>query len=383
MRLARGLTQEELVKRMGGIITKQALSKYETEKSNPSASVAISLAKALNVKTIDLLTPPSYKIEFLAYRKGNKLSASKQKQIEGMLAEEIIHRLELQERLGVKEEFALKPQKVNSLEDAEQVAEYVRDAWNLGSDPIGNLTNALERHSIHVLPVNNATSEFHGISAFAYDDSENICGAGVAYEDGVVGDRQRFTLAHEVGHLVMQVSDNVDEEKAANRFAGSLLIPSNSLFSTLGRSRTHLEINELMLLKKHFGASMQAIACRAKELEIVSESLLKEFFEAFNQLGWRKLEPEPLPSEEPTLWKQLVTRALAERQITHEEAHKWGVEIDKETEDFSNAKVFIRLPKDVRDQLLEKQANEMVDMYKSGGEFTEWVEDYVDDLAGL
>jgi Zn-dependent peptidase ImmA (M78 family)/transcriptional regulator with XRE-family HTH domain len=384
LRLSRGLTQDELVKNMGGIITKQALSKYELGKSTPSSTVAVSLAKALGVKTVALFSEPKFSVKFVAYRKGSQLGVMKQEQIEGMLAEEVQKRLEVQERLGLGCNFLLKQQHVKSLEDAESAANYVRDVWDLGTDPIGNLTNVLEQRGVFVLTVEQAPERFHGISAFAYDVSNKVCGAGVAYKDGTVGERQRNTLSHELGHLVMNVHDSVDGEKAAHRFAGSLLAPAESLFNTLGNHRSHLDIEELRLLKQTFGVSMQALIYRAKDLSIITQNKCSELFQVFSKLGWRKNEPTPLPAEKPTMWQQLVTRALAEGQLTQEEASRWRVETEKPiVSNFSNPREFMKLPLSERRKLLEKQAILAADLYKTGSELLDWTENYIDDLDGV
>jgi len=384
MRLARGFTQEDLVKRMNGIISKQALSKYETEKATPSPRVAIRLAQALGVKTISLFTPPKYRIEFVAYRRVSTLGVLGRRRIEGMLSEEITRRLELQERLGVKNKFLDRQINVFSLEDAEMAASEVRQLWKLGTNPIANLTDVLERRSVHVLPVEQAGDKFHGISAFALNDDNEVVGAGVAYKTGTTGERQRMTLAHELGHLVMRVDDSCDEEKAAFRFAGSFLMPEDDMFDTLGRSRRRLSIEELLLLKGYFGVSMQAIIYRAKDLGIIGANHYRELFVKFNKLGWRKQEPAPLPLEEPKLWQQLLQRAKAEKQLTSEEAQYWNIgESEPNATDSLDSQDFLSLPKEERKKLLAKQAESIKDLYESDSNLVEWTRDYVDDLVGV
>jgi transcriptional regulator with XRE-family HTH domain len=49
LRLARGLSLQQLAEAMGGIVTKQALSKYEQDKDEPSARVLAALSEALLV----------------------------------------------------------------------------------------------------------------------------------------------------------------------------------------------------------------------------------------------------------------------------------------------------------------------------------------------
>lgn len=86
------------------------------------------------------------------------------------------------------------------------------------------------------------------------------------------GDRQRFTLAHELGHLLLggRLSAELNEEQACNRFAGAFLLPASTLRNQLGAKRHMLEIQELYLLKHEFGLSMAACLYRAKDLGIIT-----------------------------------------------------------------------------------------------------------------
>lgn len=381
LRLARGLTQSELAARMGGLVTKQALSKYETGKAYPSPTVASRLAQALDVGTVELLSTPRYQIEFVAYRRHAGLGVRSQEQLQGVLAEQLSARLELQERLGAHRHYSLQGRRVSSVDGAEDVANQLREEWGLGTDPVANLTDVLERNKVHVIAVSGGPRKFHGISAFALDRDGEICGAGVAFEDGASGERQRLTLAHELGHLAVRPDEDVDEEKAAFRFGASLLIPAEELRLSLGGRRTHIDVEELLLLKKHFGVSMQALIYRARDLGIISESTMRQLFISFSRSGWRKREPGELPLEEPTLWRQLVTRARNEGVITQEEAKRWGVEeseVDKTFHEFE-LRAWRDLPKEERAEILAAQASSARHLYEPYSELMEWAEDFVEE----
>ena len=69
LRLARALSLDDLSDAMGGIVTKQALSKYELGQSTPSAPVLNQLASALGVKAMELWAAPSIQVKFQGYRK--------------------------------------------------------------------------------------------------------------------------------------------------------------------------------------------------------------------------------------------------------------------------------------------------------------------------
>jgi Zn-dependent peptidase ImmA (M78 family) len=137
------------------------------------------------------------------------------------------------------------------------------------------------------------------------------------------GDRQRFTLAHELGHLIVngRLNKKLDEEKACNRFAGAFLLPEDSLKQQLGAHRNAIELQELYMLKHEFGLSMGAILMRALQCGVITEYRYKGYNIEFAKKGWKTLEPgAPYPKEETYLFKQLVYRALAEEYIGESKA---------------------------------------------------------------
>jgi len=91
------------------------------------------------------------------------------------------------------------------------------------------------------------------------------------------GDRQRFTLAHELGHLMLhgRLAEGLDEEKACNRFAGAFLLPKSGVLQHSGTPRRHLELQELYLLKHEFGLSMLGVVMRAHQCAVIGNDLHK------------------------------------------------------------------------------------------------------------
>ena len=103
---------------------------------------------------------------------------------------------------------------------------------------------------------------------------------------GIHGERQRFNLAHELGHMVMEVEgDEKFHEKAAHRFAGAFLMPAEALWSNVGRHRSSIGWGELFALKQLFGASVQAIMYRCGDLGIFPPSLTQRLFREFSRSG--------------------------------------------------------------------------------------------------
>ena len=247
LRQARGYSLEDLAARIGGLVSKQMLSKYEKGQSRPSGPVERALAEALGVKVTRLYEAPPFNLEFIAYRKHSGLSKIKQEEIQAQLGEELVRRLEVQNSLGLTCEFNFEPQQVTSPEDIEQAAADLRRNWQLGQEPIDNLIDVLERKGIHVLELEAAPDKFHGVSAVARHGAD-FCGAMIAYRTLPAGERQRSTVAHELGHLKLQVADDLDldEEKAVQAFASAFLMPKQLMFETLGLKRSNIRLEELL-----------------------------------------------------------------------------------------------------------------------------------------
>jgi Zn-dependent peptidase ImmA (M78 family) len=210
------------------------------------------------------------------------------------------------------------PAKATSLDDVEEFAAAVRRAWKLGEAAIPNLIDTFELHGIKVFATSFGSEQVDGLSA-------KVGGKPVAVipDRDRPGDRQRFTLAHELGHLVLKgrASKELDEEKACHRFAGAFLVPKNAVFKLLGKERSWIEPRELQLLKEEWGLSMAGWALRARDLGVLSRPKSTELWQHFVANGWNKREPDPqYKMEEPRGFEQLVYRALAEDLIGESKA---------------------------------------------------------------
>jgi transcriptional regulator with XRE-family HTH domain len=382
LRLARGFSLDELSDAMGGIVTKQALSKYELGASVPSAPVLNQLARALNVKAMDLWAAPSLEIKFLGYRKKMSLSQRWQESFEANLTRKLEERLKLQAYCYANIHFDLP---VHSYEvyceaDAEKAAESLRERWNLGVDPVADLTAVLEDHLVHVL-VMDGPDNFDGISAIVSDASENALAAAVVSRTGCPGERQRLNLAHELGHVVLRPGKEVDEEKAAFRFAAAFLAPRLCIEREIGIRRTRIRMEELLILKRRFGLSIQALLRRLLDLGTIGESQYRWWFMFLGKMKWRRDEPEPLPPEKATWLKQAVHRCLAEGFITVEEGERiLGEKLETESGPaMLRRKAFLKLPLEERRRILEAQAEKLQELYEKEEDWSSTESDDFDE----
>ena len=314
-----GLSLRALADSVG--VSQTAINKYEKGILMPDSTMLIKLAKALDVRVGYFLRTTTLELEKPEYRKKSSLSQKKLQMIEGKILDKIERRLEL-ESLFPKPpvpEFVLPkglPKAIKTMDEIEAVADTVRHAWNLGLNPIPELVDVLESIGIRVFEIDeSADSKFDGLAATV--NGYRIIVISKAWS----GDRQRFTMAHELGHLMLEgrLSDD-DEERASDRFAGAFLLPSSTLKLELGEHRTRFELRELLLLKQEFGISMSGILYRTRNLGIIRESYHKSLIIEFSKRGWRKNEPEQYPAEEPHHFQQLVFHALAEEYISESKA---------------------------------------------------------------
>ena len=111
---------------------------------------------------------------------------------------------------------------------------------------------------------------------------------------GKPGDRQRLSVAHELGHLLLHqtLQGKFDDiEKEANQFAGELLFPEDAARQELVPPIT---LSGLADLKRKRGMSLQALIFKALEIDVIDERQANSLRVQISKKGWRKQEPEAL-----------------------------------------------------------------------------------------
>lgn len=321
-REAAGLSLRALAEQVG--VSQTAIKKYEDGVNTPDSSQLIKLAKALSVRGEYFFRPFTIQLDAeVEYRKRANTPEKLLKRIRADVEEQAERWHEL---ANLYPQFPVKPfavpagllATVQTLDEVEQVAAKVRECWKLGEDPITDLVDVLEEHGILVIfTALDAESKFDGLAATI--ETQPV----IVVAQHWAGDRQRFTLAHELGHLMLhgRLADGIEEEKACNRFAGAFLLPATAIQRQLGQQRRMLEWQELYMLKHEFGLSMAACLYRSSDTAILSPDVTKSLYQQFAIRGWRKQEPKaPYPQEQTLLFKQLVYRALAEGWIGESKA---------------------------------------------------------------
>jgi Zn-dependent peptidase ImmA (M78 family) len=324
-RSAAGLSLRELQEKIGNLVTAQMIGRYERNEAMPGSTALIALADALEVSENYLVDQSDLRLEAIEFRKNRITNRKEEAAVEATVLDNVERYLTIEDLVGVASAAWTPPLgapfPVRGLEEAEAAAARLRTLWNLGLDTIPNLAEFLEERGIKVMVIPLPQS----VSGLACKIRQRT-GRSVpviVVNAGDTGERQRLTIAHELGHVMLDVRAGVDEEKVAFRFGSAFLIPAEVLWAEVGQHRRAIAVGELVELKTLFGVSAQAIAYRCKELGIIGPGVHRGLFESFARLGWRSApyhEPNPMPPENPRRFHRLCYRALAEGVVSEAKA---------------------------------------------------------------
>jgi Zn-dependent peptidase ImmA (M78 family) len=169
--------------------------------------------------------------------------------------------------------------------------------------PIGNLTLALERAGVVVVPIIGLEG-IDGLSSWVEVGDQRIPVIGL--DPLVPGDRFRLTLLHELGHLAFHAKPGETTENEANSFARKVLIPDHHLEQLfMGRTPT---LRDFVALKGRWGISVAALIYGAHhDLGLMDDQRFRSL--QIQMAPWRRNEPqrfEPVPGR---LLPTLVDRA--------------------------------------------------------------------------
>ena len=338
-RVAAGWSLRDLSARLTPPVSAQALSQYETGQTCPRTEVLEGLADALNTHPEHLEREPDLvTLGAIQFRHPTGLSPAMLRQARGWLTTQTERSLALEQRLGGLLVSPSLPRideitHVRKPEDAEELAQDVRRRWGLGTGPLPQLVSLFESRGVRVFeaPPGEKWTEFNGCSAFvSYSVASDSNFPAVLLNGRHWAERKRFTLCHELAHLILPSSmhtvlPNDIQERLANWFAGAILLPTAKLREMLGRRRRRISWYELAEVKKVYGVSYQAITYRCRQAGIITRENLRGLFDEYKRLGWRDppyrehlaIDPE---YESSTRLQRLVLRGVTEGITSESEA---------------------------------------------------------------
>lgn len=182
----------------------------------------------------------------------------------------------------------------------DHAARHVREAWDLGVGPAGHQVRLLETHGVLVVfsPPGAAAIDAYSCAAA----NRPIVVLNPIKKDYY---RQRFDIAHELGHLVMHGEAEPGSkaiEDQAHRFASEFLMPADEICDLLPTTMGRSAWTTLFRLKEQWGVSVSALLYRARQLGRLSDVSYRNAMIRMSQEGWRRDEPGAIASiEQPSL----------------------------------------------------------------------------------
>lgn len=205
-----------------------------------------------------------------------------------------------------------------SPEMIEDAARKTREYMGLGNGPIPNLVRLVENFGVPVIRIDMDDSE-DAFSCWLLDKSLPIA----VLSTEVSSCRDRMSLAHELGHLVLHRHITPTEsnlkilEKQAKLYASTFLAPDNGYAQDLKR----VNLDAFLGLKKKWGVSVAAQIMRCFQLDIINEQYRTYFMTQLSRKGWRKEEPydDSIPLEQPNLLKESTKLILNQVGISKDD----------------------------------------------------------------
>lgn len=313
-RLKNNMTQKELAEKVH--VSPMAITNYEKGKRTPDMEVIKKLAKALQVRVSDFLISRNAQLLFShgEFRKTTRFSTSKQEYIKEYIEDYFSRFFDAVESNGG--EVLPKPLKCHSKEliyDTEKDAAEIRKFLKLASyGPIGNLIHILENIGVFILFIPIDDNRFSGINGLVNDYPY------IAVNQNMSPERIRSTIVHELAHLVFSWDETKNEkerEDYATALSGAVLVSAADLKRELGVYRSAIT-RDFELVCKEYGISSLMLVKRGEIAGIIPTRVAKDFYIRASKAGWRTKEPARIPQEEPTLFKQLVLRAVNDHNIS-------------------------------------------------------------------
>ncbi|MFI7551947.1 ImmA/IrrE family metallo-endopeptidase [Micromonospora sediminimaris] len=194
------------------------------------------------------------------------------------------------------------PVRIHSMPGASpsKAAQEIRPLLGFSPDqPLPYLLLAVERLGVAVLGIPYSAP---ALDAFcAWRDGTPIIGL----LNGVPGDRLRWSVAHELGHLVLHRgrSSGKQIEVEADEFAAELLTPRSAIEQAMPSKIT---LSTLTMLKTQWGVSVKSLIRRAKESGFIDQERAISLYKQVSARGWNRSEPGYVPREKPRAFRKLV-----------------------------------------------------------------------------
>lgn len=300
----RGFTQKKAADRLG--VAQAVLSRLENDMIDPDDDLRLRASQAFDLPLSffeigDTVYGPPVSVHTMLRGKKSEVSARDVDMITAELNIRLFHLRRFLENVDYEPVNELPVLDVEHYGSVQKIAATVRAHWKVPSGPIKNLTRLMERAGIIV-----GESGFHGAAISGVTFAAPGRPPLVLINRDHPADRLRFTLAHELGHLVMHRFPTPTMEDEANQFASAFLLPPHELREVFQGRRVTLEL--LAALKKEWRVSMQSLLMAAQSLKAITDNQARYLWQQISARGWRTREPASLdfPFDPPSVLPSII-----------------------------------------------------------------------------
>lgn len=306
----RALTQKELAE--AALMKQPQIAMLEGGVENAASFETIeAISKALKFP-IDFFYQQEPRLGFgsssVYYRKMSAITAADRKSISSITNLTRIGLKRLLDAVEVDSDFSLPRIDLKDVDGSpSKAASIVRAAWNLPDGPIQNLTNFVERSGVIIVELDFGIRGISGTSMRLANLPPIIF-----INNAMPPDRYRFTLAHELAHLVLHDAPCETMENEADEFASELLMQKTEFKVSVAQFGGRPAIRNLIALKPYWKVSISGMIMRMGQLGVISDQTKRSLFIQMSNLKMRLDEPQPFPKEKPTLYSKIIKSAIGD-----------------------------------------------------------------------
>ena len=329
LRYLHNLSMDQLAMRFNPPISRQTIAKYEAGKMSPRYSTLKQLCRILHIDEDYIRGKYSFELSVPHHRNPEK------EPISDKAMEDLMVNVNSWLASYLNKERLTKPTPdfVNPLEDrvirsridVEQAALALRMAWHTGDGPIASIARLAERKGIRLF---NAPLPKGLLGTSMWADNRYPLIVATFNTLLTTTERLRFTIAHEIGHLLLHFADRVEfecknpdddpREKPCEIFAGNFLLPRRTLYEEIGRERDFLTLKEVIDIKEQYGVSVAAIIHQAWDLRIITRQHYDYWYDHHInknrlEIGWGEY---PVPE---TLGREMRLTSIVDKMFEEDD----------------------------------------------------------------
>jgi Zn-dependent peptidase ImmA (M78 family)/transcriptional regulator with XRE-family HTH domain len=286
IRTVRGMTMEQLANALGK--TKQMVSKYEDGKSIPQIDAIKKMAQVLSA-------PIKYLLKESIVHNTNSSTLFLRAPLATPKKTRTYARIVSSWGYEISQALKNMPQPFSSFSIDDQLtipekAMELRRQWGLGTQPIKDMVALLESRGFNIFTIDSPE-----LKTEAYSQIINDIPIIVINKQIGTAVRQRFSLAHELGHIVLHRNlvdwefdlRSKEIENEAQQFAEHFLLPKGGFDYSFVSSK----MEDLISLKKEWLVSLGALVIHCENVGLIDASRRDFLQKRINVYGWQKSEP--------------------------------------------------------------------------------------------